>query len=552
MDSPNLFPSRSFADTSRLSIRGLSEGILELRVLLLAGLGPSFKDDDYLQGTLFDIEAAKRSEEFYRKIARGPITLNNLHYERNGRRCQLLRTRRGLAPNLTAQTLHTILTQTGIAHDLFDLEDLWARREPTCQSYDVVALSTTFICNFQTLSRALEWITAHFGHTTIVLGGQFSNLKYRKILEVFPFVNFIIRGDAEEAFPQLLRAIDEHTARDSIPNLVWRDPASGTLHVNQVSYIDLENHPSPKFYGPQPVVPYESMRGCPFGCKFCSYPSASPQWRAKSAEKVCRDWKNYASDNGANLVKCMDSTFTIPPARFSKLLETLPEIDIEWEAYARANAIMDAKTVEALEKAHCRSLSIGFESMNNNTLSYMGKGISSGQNLQAFKLMAGSDIELRGSFMVGYPGETPEDYNQTHQFLVNDFAGQFRLSVFSLLDETMPIWDEAPRFQLKVQDPQEPNYAWQHCGMDAATARQLQERTIYEVRWKNDKAVLALWQGPYEEPLIPGLSHQQNNRLEKLVERLAFLPKDFAPSTRASSMLNTIGNELISFGVELC
>jgi hypothetical protein len=454
-------------------------------------------------------------------------------------------------PNLTAQTLQCILDDARIAHDFLDLEDVWVGLEPVARDYDLVALSTTFICNFQILRRALNWVRSHFPSATIVLGGQFSNLKYAGILARFPCVDFIVRGDAEEAFPRLLHAIDRGERIEGIPNIVWGNPLSGETRGNQISYIDLESWPSPKFPGKQRMVPYESMRGCPFGCKYCSYPSASPKWRYKSAQRICNDWKTYARNNGTEHIRCMDSTFTVPPARFTALLETIPETNVSWEAYARANAIKEAVTVDALERAHCRSLSIGFESMSSKSLNYMGKGITPEQNLRALQLLSDSRIELRASFMVGYPGETPDDYACTHRFLVCGFEGQFRLSVFSFLDETMPVWTDAARYQIELTDPENPDYSWKHCGMDVETARRLQLQTIREVRWKNERAVLSLWQGSYDEPLIPGLNHQENNRIEKLVERLAFLPKDFESETSGTARFNAIENELSNFGVEI-
>src|SRR6202040_419626 len=128
----------------------------------------------------------------------------------------------------------------------------------------------------------------------------------------FPEVDYVIRGDAEMALPQFLRAQAGRGDWSEVSNLAWRAPY-GEVQAPTLSYIDIERHPSPAFQGTNEVVPYESMRGCPFTCKFCAYPSASPQWRYKSTEKVVRDWSEYAEKNGTRVIKSMDSVFTIPP-----------------------------------------------------------------------------------------------------------------------------------------------------------------------------------------------------------------------------------------------
>ena len=159
-------------------------------------------------------------------------------------------------------------------------------------------------------------------------------------------------------------------------------------------------------------------------------------------------------------------------------------------------------------------------------------------------------IDSRGSFTVGFPGETPEDYQLTHDFLVNDFEKQFHLSVFSLTDETMPIWKEADKYDLKVEDLENPDYNWSHCGMDARKARELYQKTLYDVRWLNEKAVATEWQLPYQLPLIPSLSADQNYRIEKLIERLAFVTVDFkGQQEKINKITNDIINELGTFGI---
>ena len=55
----------------------------------------------------------------------------------------------------------------------------------------------------------------------------------------------------------------------------------------------------------------------------------------------------------------------------------------------------------------------------------MNKRVSSAQNERAHTLLEGSGVDLRTSFMVGYPGETPEDYELTHRFIVDRVRGRF-------------------------------------------------------------------------------------------------------------------------------
>jgi radical SAM superfamily enzyme YgiQ (UPF0313 family) len=449
--------------------------------------------------------------------------------------------------------LRSILERSSVEYDLVDLEQVWAGTAAANQSkYDVVALSTTFICNFQTLMKAIAWILQRFSESILILGGQYSNLKFRQIVEAIPEVDYIVRGDAEEALPRLLEAIKTGTEVDGIPNLVWRAGSScGDICQSEVRYVDFNAYPSPVFNNDQVIIPYESMRGCPYDCKFCSYPAASPVWRVKTAETISREWKEYVRNNNVKLIKAMDSTFTIPKDRFRKLLEYLPEVGVEWEAYARADAIENIETVRLLEAAHCKSLSIGFESMCDSTLQKMSKKVSAMQNRRAFELLNKSKIDCRFSFIVGYPGETPDDYELTHRFIVDEFRGRFLLSVFSMMDETMPVWDDAFLYRMEVTDESNPEYSWKHQGMSSDVALRLWETTANEARWKNDTGVLSLWQALYENPLIPELSVEMNLRIEKSVERLAFLPCDFTDPNLARERYLAVIKDLNSYDITL-
>lgn len=529
----------------------MTDSETQMRVLLLAGLGPYFKNGDYLDGTLFDAGAADALGAAYQRIAGRRVRLDALRWRRNGSDQPLLRPPRVLLSHLTAATLRAILDRSEVDHEFFALEDVWAgSAEPPAGPFEVVALSTTFICDRRTLALAIDWIQERYPAATLVVGGQYSNLKYRDILADHPSVRFIVRGDGEVAVPRLFAALRGGGDLEEVPNLIGRD-ADGRVVENPIEYIDLDGFASPSFAGHQEHVPYESMRGCPFSCKFCSYPAASPKWRFKSAQKISADWARYAEENGARLVRAMDSTFTVPPRRFRELLRLLRDVPVRWEAYARTDDITDAELVRDLEEAHCTALSFGFESMSQASLERMNKRTVPADNMRAIELLADSAVDYRGGFMVGYPGETPDDYAETHRFLVERFVGRFLLSVFSLVDETMPVWADAREHRLVVLDQTEPAYAWSHKGMDVATARRLLTATLDEARWKNEDGVLMLWQMQYETPLIPDATPQKSRRVEKLIERLAFLPRDLGEGEDARRRFDAIAAELGSLGVFL-
>jgi tRNA A37 methylthiotransferase MiaB len=527
-------------------------------------MGPQFPDNVLLAGSSFEALSAPRH-------SRTPdvFDLSLLHTRDGDHRVPLLRPRResgarasGVpladdaeaqrrkAAHLTTFTLQSILDAAGFDHVHTPAELIWtgAGEEPG-GDFDVVLLSTTFIWDRATLAKAVRWVQDRFPAATLVLGGQYSNLKFHRIMSEHEFVRYVVRGDAEEALPALLHAQRTNSDVTGIPNLVYRD-GDGRVRMTEVRYVDLEAIPSPSPRGPASVVPYESMRGCPFSCKYCSYPAASPKWRYKSAEKIAGDWARYGRENGARYIKALDSTFTVPPTRLRQLLPVLEKTGVDWEGYTRANSIRDRTVVRQLEDARCRSVFIGFEFMNDTTLKYMNKKVTAQANRAAFELLEDSTIRHFVSYIVGYPGETPELFEDTRRFLVDEYSGEFALYPFMLADETMPVWQDAERFGLEVLDPSGESRVWRHDGMDSDTAARLQLETLRDVRWHNDRAIARVWQHDFESPLLPHRSAADNAVVEKLVDRLGMVSADFTDPTEVARRRDGLLTSLQRYGVE--
>lgn len=522
-----------------------------MRFLLLSGLGPANINSPYLEGSLLASDPGERAREVLRRAGVAGLDVARLSFTRSGKRHALLRPHPDTAPHLTTVTLLSILEHSGHSFERIDLADVWAGRAAAPErDVDCVLLSTTYIWNRTLLAAAVGWVEANLPGTGIVAGGQFTNLKFMRAMDDHPRILAIVRGDGEVALPRTLDALAGRGDLAAVPNLVWRD--GGSIRINPVEYVDIEDFPSPVVLGDAPVVPYESMRGCPFDCKFCSFPAASPKWRYKSAEKIRDDWVGYAERNHCEVVSAMDSTFTIPPTRLRRLLEILPGSGVpKWEGFSRANTISSEQLVSGLEAAHCTKLHIGFESMNDVTLKRMSKRVSVKQNRVAVELLSRGGLSYYGLFIVGYPGETPEMFQDTQDYLTGDYTGHFSLSRFAITDETMPLWEDREELRIEVDDPHDPLSPWSHIGMDSTKASQLHKETLDKVRHANDKAVLNLWQHDYQHWLMPHRDIATNIAVEKSIERMAMAPVDYPDPDEAAAVVRANLHALGDSGVEL-
>ncbi|ROO60635.1 radical SAM superfamily enzyme YgiQ (UPF0313 family) [Micromonospora sp. Llam0] len=521
-----------------------------MRSLLLSGLGVTYRNSSYFDATLFRDEIDERAKAMLEHAGLAGVRIRNFSFLDGAVRRPLLRPPDPV-PHLTSFTLESILEAAGQEYIRIPLEDVWTGLATApAVDVDVILLSTTYIWNRSMLGRALDWARVHLPGVPIVAGGQYTNLKYANIMRAYPDVAGVVRGDAESALPLLLQTLACHGDLGQVPNLVWRD--GDRTRINPLQYVDLETHPSPSFPGRLRSVPYESMRGCPFDCKFCSFPAASPKWRYKSAHKIAADWQRYSAENGAESIDAMDSTFTVPPTRLRELTKILPGAKVpHWSCFSRANVFTSPEFVEDLLAANCANVEIGFESMHDRTLKRMSKRVTAKQNRRAYELLSNSDLGFGTCFMVGYPGETAEEFEVTRRFIVDEHSGRFSLHLFSLSDETMPLWEDREELQIVVDDLLDPDSAWSHVGMNIDEARKLQAETLDEVRRRNDTAVASLWQREYQRPLLPTVGPRSNLVLEKAIERLALCSRDHETVQEAAAAARSHVGELKEMGVEL-
>ncbi|MEU8434936.1 radical SAM protein [Streptomyces sp. NPDC029216] len=498
-----------------------------MRALLMCGLGPSYVNLDYLRGSLFDTSGAGRDARTRAMLDRAgcaDLDFADFTYTVDGGRRTLCRPRTTSVPHLTTFTLEAILQEAEQDYALMDLAGVWSgTAELPPGDFDVVLLSTTYMWSKAIFATVTDWIAERLPSVPVVCGGQYTNLKFHQVMSEFPGVTAVVRGDGERALPAVLKAVGAQRSLEEVPGAVWRD--GGRIRVNPLEYMDIEAQPSPRLRGRFPIVPYESMRGCPFDCKFCSFPAASPKWRYKSAEKIKHDWLAYVAENEAQMISAMDSTFTVPPTRLRRLLEILPEAGVRWEGFSRANTVDSEALVDALLEAHCYKLHIGFEAMSDEVLKLMSKRVTAKQNRRAFHALRGSELGYVVFFMIGYPGETPELFAETRDFLVDEYSGHFMLNFFSISDETMPLWEDRERLRIEIEDPDDTHTWWSHIGMNSDDARSLQLTALDDVRERNDDAVLLLWQHQFDHWLMPERGRLENLRVEKCMERLALAPR---------------------------
>lgn len=271
-------------------------------------------------------------------------------------------------------------------------------------------------------------IKEQFPGTIIIWGGYFPTNHYKIVLQS-GYVDFVINGPGDHAFPKLIAALENNEPYELIKNLVYRSGDSIVKNAKEDLIEQDELHPLPydkldqiyaidkyylgKTYLGSRTMAYHSSIGCPFTCSFCAVvPTYEARWKAKSAEHVYRDVKYIKDKWGANAIEFHDNNFFVSEKRtveFSKLIK--PE-RMNWWGMARIDTMDKFKdeSLALIREAGCKIIFFGAESGNDAILKQLDKGgTQTGEQIVRFaERMKKFDIVPEYSFVLGTPAPTPE------------------------------------------------------------------------------------------------------------------------------------------------
>lgn len=269
-------------------------------------------------------------------------------------------------------------------------------------------------------------IKKDFPHTTMIWGGYFPSNQYPVVIKS-GYVDFVINGPGDRAFPNLINALENHSPLDGIKNLIYQSNGQIVKAAKEdlieqetlapLPYDKLNSfYPVGKYLGKtylgNKTLAYHSSIGCPFTCSFCAVvPIYEARWKAKSAASVYRDVKYIKTRWGADSIEFHDNNFFVSEKRtveFSKLIR--PE-NMIWWGEGRIDTIDKYKdaSLAALRESGCKMIFFGAETGNDEILKKMDKGgTQSAAQIRAFaKRMAKFDIIPEYSFVLGTPADNP-------------------------------------------------------------------------------------------------------------------------------------------------
>ncbi len=284
--------------------------------------------------------------------------------------------------------------------------------------YDIIGFSC-FKSNFENTMNIIRILKARKPHIKIVVGGPELARQYFKTNgdftpELKSLVDHIVVGEGEDSFYQYI--VRDKQSNSSLTPSIFSQTK------------DLLSLPHPKFVGLDfknyrvNAVPIEFSRGCVRKCNFCSERLLFQGYRTRSIEGIISEIEFYKRERNIEYFIFFDSMLNGNLKQFEKLIDAILERfgSIRWEAQMAVREDMNEQFMEKIKKSGCYNIFIGLESGCDRTLQKMNKGFTSGQAERFFQKLHAAHLHFGVSMMVGYPGETEEDFEESLRFILKN------------------------------------------------------------------------------------------------------------------------------------
>jgi anaerobic magnesium-protoporphyrin IX monomethyl ester cyclase len=292
-------------------------------------------------------------------------------------------------------------------------------------------------CNLMTKLNVIPLIkfiksSPSLKHTKIILGGPEPPFYAEEFLNTG--ADIIVDGEGEATMKELCGELSKpEPALHKIRGIIFKDEGNNTVRTPARELInDIDNLPMPdresvklnlyldtwKNAHGYSSVSVNTMRGCPYTCKWCSHSVYGLTYRRLSPERTAYEIEYVKEKYNPDMLWFVDDVFTISYKWLFKLEEILKSrnIKIRFECISRSDRLNE-DVIKSLKNLGCFRLWIGAESGSQKVLDLMDRRVKAAQVREMIRLASKYGIETGTFIMLGYPGESKEDIYITARHL---------------------------------------------------------------------------------------------------------------------------------------
>ena len=342
-------------------------------------------------------------------------------------------------PRLGSVLLGTIMRAKGYDVRVY-IEDIQAIDMTEVLSADLVAVSA--ITSTAPQSYKLADVARAAG-AIVVMGGTHTSFMPEEGMQ---HADFIVRGEGEFAFQELVDAIQRGDGFEQIQNLTYRAEGGRVVSNPERPKIpNLDVNPIPDYHliegwKPGGVISVATSRGCPFSCTFCSVPGMyGHAFRTHSIDRVLQELEIH---KGNMYTFFADDIFTANKKRVKELLRGMIARGLtpQWGAQVRTETVDDPELLQLMRDSNCFNVYVGFESINPRTLKLFQKKQDLAKIERSIDRFHEHKIRIHGMFVVGSDEDDVETIDATAEFALKHDIDSIQFMILTPIPGS-PDWD---------------------------------------------------------------------------------------------------------------
>ena len=335
----------------------------------------------------------------------------------------------GLFPPLSLAYVAGILQHAGHKVKLIDANALRLSKQEVLKevrdfSPDLLAFTvTTYL--FYPVLKWIRYLKENTG-LKVLIGGVHMGLYPKETLS-HKEIDYGIIGEAEEALPKLISALETKKSLKDISGICYRKGNKVIVTKPRALIKNLDNIPFP-LRDQLPNNKYCSFvstkknfatmitaRGCPFKCIYCE--QGNTPYRMRSAANIVDEIEKCYNKYKVKEIDFFDPEFTINKKHVIGICKEIKRrgINIAWSCRSRVDTV-DNEMLKEMSKAGCYRIYYGIESGVPSILKTLKKGTNLEIIRKNIALTKKNNIMTFGYFMIGSPGETKETIKRTVKF----------------------------------------------------------------------------------------------------------------------------------------
>jgi radical SAM superfamily enzyme YgiQ (UPF0313 family) len=318
------------------------------------------------------------------------------------------------------------------------LEDAVRRQQP-----DLVGISA-YTTNVARAGAIADRIKRARPETKIALGGFHASALPEATLAEFAALDFVVVGEGESTLIDLVAALENGGAAQSVPGLVTREGAGpprplvddlDTLPFPARDMLPLADYvPDPGSFYRLPTTSILYSRGCPFHCTFCSKSVFKDVIRYRDPMAVVEEMHACGRDFGVTDFRFVDEGPTVDRRKMVALCEAMLRVDLRvaWHTYSRVDSV-EEDDLRLMQRAGCYHVTYGVESGSPRSLERIDKRLNLETARRTIATTKRLGIECKANFIIGFPWETRADIDQTLKFAFSTAPDLVTINVFKPL-----------------------------------------------------------------------------------------------------------------------